>query len=72
MTIDINTEIYPLVEGDKIELLLTEDLHQQTSETVDDGTVAYDPTLPLGETADEFEYIMYGRIFKFAEEQSRA
>lgn len=39
---------------------------------MDDGAATYDPTLPLGETADEFEYIMYGRIFKFAEEKSRA
>lgn len=72
MVIDINSEIYPISEGDKIELLLTEELRPGGADSTEDGVPIYDPTLPLGETADRFEYIMYGRIFKFAEEKSRA
>lgn len=72
VVIDINSEIYPISEGDKIELLLTEELRPGGADTVEDGVAVYDPTMPLGETADQFEYIMHGRIFKFAEEKSRA
>lgn len=32
----------------------------------------YDSTLKLDARADSFEYIMYGKIFKYAEEKSRA
>lgn len=98
VTIDVNTEIYPIAEGDKIELLLSEQLRPGGSaaaasgaeggegagdgggagdaggsvDGIDDATVSYDPTLPLGDMADQFDYIMYGRIFKFAEEKSKA
>lgn len=72
VVIDINSEIYPIAEGDKIELLITEQLREPGQDLMEDGKAIFDPTLPLGKTADDFEYIMYGRIFKFAEEKSKA
>lgn len=72
IVIDINSEIYPISEGDKIELLLTEQLNGTGTEVTEEGVTVYDPTVPLGSLADTFDYIMHGRIFKFAEEKSRA
>lgn len=72
VVIDINSEVYPVSEGDKIELLLSEELRPAGADIVEDGVAVYDPTLPHGELADQFEYIMHGRIFKFAEDKSRA
>lgn len=70
VTIDIHSELYPVSEGDKIELLLTEQLRQDGADG--DESAGYDPTRELGVPADQFDYVMYGRIFKFAEEKTRA
>lgn len=70
VTVDVNTEIYPISESDRIEILLTEQL--RSGPEAADVPASYDPTIPLGEPADTFEYVMFGRIFKFAEEKNKA
>lgn len=70
ITLDVNTEVYPVAESDRVEILLTEQLRQEADDT--DADASYDPTIPLGELADTYEYIMHGRIFKFAETKNTA
>lgn len=70
ISLDYNSDIYPINEGEKIEILLTERLREGPPDP--EETAGYDPTRPLGDRADKFEYIMTGRVFKFAEEKARA
>lgn len=70
ITLDINSEIYPLKEGHKFEILLADRLYEDAA---DESEVAgYDPSRPLDSRAQSFEYIMHGKIFKYSEEKSRA
>ena len=69
LTLDVNTAIYPLREGDNIHLLLTKDVELSPAPAglEDDG--AYDPNMRRRETLlDSYEYAMYGRVFKFEED----
>lgn len=68
--LDVNSQIYPIEEGEKIEVVLAEQLRD--GDGVGEEETGYDPTVPLGDRADNFEYVMSGRIFKFSEKQSRA
>lgn len=70
LTLDINSEIYPLKEGYKFEILLSDRLHENPS--VDTEVGGYDPSQELDSRAESFEYIMHGKIFKYAEEKARA
>lgn len=63
LTLDVNTEIYPLRSGEKIEVVLTNTLSENGQE--EEG---YDPTQSLGERGNAYEYIMHGTVFKYAEE----
>lgn len=70
IVLDINTEIYPLAEGTKFEILLADRLQQDIADSSE--LSGYDPNLVPDDRAKSFEYIMYGKIFKYAEEKSRA
>lgn len=70
ITLDINSEIYPMKEGDKFEVLLADRLYEDAQD--ESEIPGYDPTRQLDSRADSFEYIMHGKIFKYAEEKSRA
>lgn len=69
VTLDVNSEIYPISVDDRLEIHLMETLRNGSE---GDVPTSYDPTVPLGEPADTFEYVMHGRIFKFAEEKTKA
>ena len=64
MTIDINTEIYRLEEGKKIKVVIASTLNVDGSpcDDVFDATVL-DGTRPT--LMDDFEYVVYGRVFKY-------
>lgn len=57
-------------EGDKFEIMLSDRLNE-SADDMDDST-GYDPTRPLDSRANRYEYIMHGKIFKYAEEKARA
>lgn len=38
----------------------------------DSEVAGYDSSVPLDSRAESFEYIMHGKIFKYAEEKARA
>ena len=64
MTIDINTEIYRLEEGKKIKVVIASTLNVDGTpcDDVFDATVL-DGTRPT--LMDDFEYVVYGRVFKY-------
>ncbi len=63
MLLDVNVDIYPVDLGDKLALCLATTLNT-------DGTpsgASYDSVRPTARRtlADDFEYVMHGKIFKF-------
>lgn len=68
--LDINTEIYPLHVGDKIEILLSATLDE--NDRAGQTGLGYDSSKELGKRAEEFEYIMRGVIFKYVEKKDLA
>mmetsp|Transcript_13182 Transcript_13182/g.17953 ORF Transcript_13182/g.17953 Transcript_13182/m.17953 type:complete len:144 (-) Transcript_13182:179-610(-) len=68
LTIDINTDIYPMKKSDKFTLALATSL--QPDGTLDDGT--YNPHITQSETLlEKYEYVMYGKVFKFEQFSDR-
>lgn len=63
-------EIYPIREGDRLELLLATQLGESAVDDFDG--LGYDPTKKLPSRADAYDYIMYGKIFKYAETDGKA
>jgi len=64
MTLDINTDLFPLSAGDQISLLLASSLNLDGSKEETDGSwrERRGPSL-----ADAWDYVCYGRIYKFDE-----
>ena len=61
---DINTEIYPLETGDKFTLLLAQSLDGAVVDTTKKETWK-----PMKKTlADDYEYVMYGKVYKYDDE----
>eukprot|EP00009_Paramoeba_aestuarina_P010494 CAMPEP_0201537804 /NCGR_PEP_ID=MMETSP0161_2-20130828/65804_1 /ASSEMBLY_ACC=CAM_ASM_000251 /TAXON_ID=180227 /ORGANISM="Neoparamoeba aestuarina, Strain SoJaBio B1-5/56/2" /LENGTH=144 /DNA_ID=CAMNT_0047944309 /DNA_START=74 /DNA_END=508 /DNA_ORIENTATION=+ len=59
LTLDINTDIYPLKKTDRFTMALATSLDGYP----DDG--AYNPSIAQSESLlDKFEYVMYGKVFK--------
>lgn len=63
-------ELYPLRDGDRLEMLLATQLGETGGD--DYGAPGYDPTRKLPSRADAYDYIMYGKIFKYAESEGKA
>lgn len=62
LTLDINNELYPLKTGEKFTFILTPTISLDGS--ADDGTFEYSKKETL---ADRYDYVMYGRVYKFDE-----
>nr|XP_002122918.1 DNA-directed RNA polymerases I, II, and III subunit RPABC3-like [Ciona intestinalis] len=67
LILDINTQLYPVELGDKFRLVLATTLSE-------DGTPADGEFNPLWEKnptrADQFEYVMYGKVYRIEGEES--
>ncbi|CAL5221859.1 g4120 [Coccomyxa viridis] len=71
LMLDINTSIYPLHEGDKFSLALAKTVNLDNTPT--DGT--FNAQMQSKERAslmDTYEYVMFGRIFKYEDTPSGA
>jgi DNA-directed RNA polymerases I, II, and III subunit RPABC3 len=71
LTLDVNMELYPLRANERVRLLLASKLGGDGA----DGTVevdGYDPSRRLPDRADAFDYIMFGKIYKYAETKGKA
>lgn len=60
LLLDINDEIYPVREGEKITLVLASTLHLDGSPA---DHYAFDPNATEPTLADNYEYVMHGRVF---------
>jgi RNA polymerase Rpb8 len=74
LTLDYNSEIYPLDAGQNVVLALASSLAREPAGTQDAATVAEedrdrDVWRPDGKGRrgfeDEYDYVMYGRVYRF-------
>ncbi|XP_038710662.1 DNA-directed RNA polymerases II, IV and V subunit 8B [Tripterygium wilfordii] len=65
MHLDVNTEIYPMREGDKFTMALAHTLNLDG--TPDTGYYTQGGRKTL---ADKYEYVMHGKLYKISEEGS--
>lgn len=67
MVLDVNVDIYKISVNDKLTLAIASTLNIDGS--ADEGF--YDASIANGRAThmDRFEYVMYGKIFKHAEEK---
>ncbi|KAH7572880.1 hypothetical protein JRO89_XS03G0028000 [Xanthoceras sorbifolium] len=70
MKLDVNIDVYPIKKNEKFVVLLTSTLNKDGSAVSD----YYTQSIGNGRdsTADKFEYIMQGKIFKIQDEGSAA
>ena len=66
VTLDINTEIYPMSVGENVHLAITSTL--SLDGTKDDDTKGWRPP-PRGEMtfADQYDYVCHGKVYRFEE-----
>ncbi|KAJ4827387.1 hypothetical protein Tsubulata_007377 [Turnera subulata] len=62
MLLDVNTEVYPVKEGDKFSVLITVTLNLDGSAE----TGYYNPNKQAS-VADDYEYVMQGKLYKIEE-----
>lgn len=62
LVLDVNSEIYPVTLGDRLNIALSKTLNLDGSPS-DEGSWRPDATGPS--LADKYEYVMYGKLFKF-------
>ena len=79
LTLDINTQIYPMSVGEKFQFLLCDNI-QDTTITSLDSTNRTNQSGEEGFTQDvlkniklkEYDYVMYGIIFKYTQRENNA
>ena len=64
LILDVNTQIYPVNMGEKFRLVLASTLKEDG--TPDDGE--YNPAETGPSRADQFEYVMYGKVYRVENE----
>ncbi|KAA0044730.1 hypothetical protein IC582_017100 [Cucumis melo] len=65
MLLDVNTEIYPIDEGEKLLMVLSPTLNYDGS-----PVTSYKDQEGKKSLADKFEYIMHGKTYKLSDEGS--
>jgi DNA-directed RNA polymerases I, II, and III subunit RPABC3 len=64
MSLDVNTELYPITVGDNIQIVVASTLNLDGSK--DDETERGWKDKPAsGTLAAEFDYVCYGKVYKF-------
>ena len=66
LILDVNTQIYPVDYGEKFRLVLANTLKEDG--TPDDGE--YNPSDSGPSRADQFEYVMYGKVYRIEGDES--
>eukprot|EP00727_Mastigamoeba_balamuthi_P011663 m51a1_g7119 putative rna polymerase ii core subunit (148) ;mRNA; r:117562-118224 len=67
--LDINVDIYPLEEGQRVHMALAPTLNMDGSSMGDSFTSA-SAAGGKASLADKYEYVMFGRVFKFIEDKA--
>ncbi|CAG8528193.1 6896_t:CDS:2 [Racocetra persica] len=83
LIIDVNTDLYPLDIGDRVNVILTTSLaldpsKAQSEDMITGATSAEEMTQKASwrekssterDLSDEYEYVMYGKVYKYDEER---
>ena len=64
LTLDVNTEIYPLQVGDTFTLLLVESLDGSIIDTKQKQSYS----VQQKSLADDYDYCMYGKVYKYEDQ----
>lgn len=65
LTLDVNTELFPCVVGERLHILLASTLSLDGSK--DDGKGWKDVGRGESSWADEYDYVCHGKIYRFEE-----
>lgn len=69
LTLDVNTEIYPMEIGEKYALMLASSLSLNSSSS-SDNKQHWREQLNQASLADDYDYVMYGKVFKYDDTNS--
>jgi hypothetical protein len=69
MTVDINTDIYPLDVGEKLAVALSNSLDPRGPAERSDREPEFQPVRKDESLADQYDYVMYGRVFKYSDDK---
>ena len=78
LTLDINTQIYPMSVGEKFQFLLCDNIQDSTTSldtttrTTQSGEEGFTPEVLKNIKLKEYDYVMYGIIFKHAQRENNA
>ena len=70
LTLDVNTELYPVAAGDTVSLCLASTLALDGAK--DDGRAWRDISRGESTLADHYDYVCHGRIYRFEEGDGEA
>jgi DNA-directed RNA polymerases I, II, and III subunit RPABC3 len=70
ISLDVNTELYPLSVGDNVQIVLATTLNLDGTKD-DDGERGWRQKSAQGTLAGEFDYVCYGKIYRFDEMQDQ-
>ncbi|KAJ3285552.1 DNA-directed RNA polymerases I, II, and III subunit RPABC3 [Borealophlyctis nickersoniae] len=70
ITLDVNTEIYPVTYNDKLLVVLAKSLSRDGMETDGKKRDAWKDTVTGDSLADDYEYVMYGKVYQFDDKGS--
>ena len=65
LTLDVNSELFPCSNGDRLQILLTSTLALDGSK--DDGKGWRDVGRGEASVADDYDYVCHGKIYRFEE-----
>ena len=65
LTLDVNTELFPCIVGDRLQLLLASTLALDGSK--DDGKGWREVARGDASLADDYDYVCHGKIYRFEE-----
>ncbi|OMJ28790.1 DNA-directed RNA polymerases I, II, and III subunit rpabc3 [Smittium culicis] len=67
LTLDVNSELYPLDHGDRFTLVLASSLALNSAQNPDKAETNWRSVVTGSDRslADDYEYVMYGRIYRF-------
>ncbi|KAK9475477.1 uncharacterized protein V1510DRAFT_409313 [Dipodascopsis tothii] len=67
LTLDINTELFPIVNSETISVAVSKTLSFDGEETVASSTGWREPRPGERGLADDYDYVMYGTVYRFEE-----
>jgi DNA-directed RNA polymerase I, II, and III subunit RPABC3 len=71
LVLDVNTQIYAIAEKQRLALLLTPTLHDDAMGEEDEDVKTWNPRMLERSKADDYEYVMFGKVYKAEEAENK-